>query len=159
MYTTVSENIWGTRHRFEKNGVEIGKIASIGWYTGFTITLGNEVITMKTRKWYSSTLVVTRGNQEVATGTLVTFTMSPEMHITYNDRVFRVRAKGAFSRTFQIMTELGDEEKVIGEAIRGSGFKTRYEVKVPDFVEDWFVGVIICMLMKQYYNAAAAGAG
>ncbi len=158
MYNIQPDNTWATRHRIEKNDIPIGQIRTKGWCGNYVIDLGEELISLKNRKWYSSDMYIYRGDATIGTATNISFSFKPEIQIEYNDRLFRIKSTDMWSKEYEILLDHGNDSKVIGKVTRTGTFKIGYIIELPEFVEDWFAGTIAAMILKKAQMNAAAGA-
>jgi hypothetical protein len=158
MYNIQPDNTWATRHRIEKNGTPIGQIRTTGWSGNYVIDLGDELISLKNRKWYSSDMYIYRGDVTIGTATNISFSFKPEIQIEYNDRLFRIKSTDMWSKEYEMLLDHGNDSKVIGKVSRTGTFKVGYIIELPEFVEDWFAGVIAAMIIKKANSNAAASA-
>jgi len=154
MYTIAPENTWATRYQLHKDEQLLGTIVTSGWMSVYTITLPDDEIVLKNRKWYSLDVNVVRNGELVATATHVIFSYKPEVQIQYNNRLFRVVNTSVWSRDFTIHLDDANGGMQIGTITRSGTFTKNYAIEVPDSVEPWFVGLIGALLIKQSNSQA-----
>jgi len=158
MYLFKTDNLWGTNYAITRGQETHGSVHYNYWKGSASIKIKGDEVSVSSKKWYSSSKVITQHDEKVGHADFKMFSFKPRIIVEYKGHQFILKTRDIWQKQYDVY--FGDESTPIGKIHKKGWFGYTYESQMPESVELWFQAVMVSLLITlAAYNSAAAGGG